>query len=193
MRSPIGGLKFFWATASCALVLSISLPSDALAVPIVDTTNVDFTGGSTSFSYDGGAFTLSDNGAGPFDPSPVSVQTSATAALTSFFGQPTVYFDPPRGPLTFDNSYVYSSFATPAVIPYSATPSFLGLEVTGADGTHYGYAEFSGTDLIASAFESVAGVGIVPVSHLAVPEPLSLSLLMSGLISLGVARRLRSA
>ena len=80
--------------------------------------------------------------------------------MTSLFGQPTAYFDPPRGPLTFDATYSYSSFTSPTAIPFSATPSFIGLEAMGADGTHFGYAEFSGTELLSYASETVPGVGI---------------------------------
>ncbi|HEY5313447.1 MAG TPA: hypothetical protein VIK18_13060 [Pirellulales bacterium] len=160
----------------------------ASASPIGSTTNVDFTGGSTSFSYDGGAFTLIDNGSSPFDGAPVSVMTSANAGVTSFFGQPSAFFDPVRDFVEFDSSYVYSSFTTATAIPFSATPSFIGLDVMGSDGTHFGYAEFAGTDLVSYAFESVPGVGIIPGSLAAVPEPVGMTLLASGILGLGVAR-----
>jgi hypothetical protein len=187
----------------CAVGLSRFLLCGAHAAVVGSAANVDYTGGSVSFGYAVSDFTLSDNGTSPFDGSPVSITTRGSAEATSigfpFYPQPTpnIYFDPVRGGgvLTFDGTSNYSPFQMATVIPFSATASFIGLEEVDAAGTHYGYGEFDGTDLVSYAFESMPGVGIqagAPITGpapSAIPEPGSIVLMSFGLVGLFTARR----
>ena len=99
------------------------------------------------------------------------------------------------GVLTFDGTSNYSPFPTATVIPFSATASFIGLEEMDADGTHYGYGEFDGTDLVSYAFDPTPGVGIQAGALItgpppsAVPEPASFVIMSWGLVGLFTARR----
>ncbi len=160
----------------------------------------DFTGGSALFGFQGRQFTFSDVSSGGFDSNPVAVMTAAGAAVTAlgapFYNppQPTTYFDPIRGSgtLLFDAGYQYSGFATPTRIPFSASPSFIGLALTLDDGIHYGFARFAGTYLVSYAFESTPGLGIDVASTIApVPEPETYALMLAGLGVLGFAARRR--
>lgn len=183
--SPLRRAFTTWTVA----VASLFAASAASASVVGSTTDVDFTGKSTTFSFLGQSFTLSDNGSG--FPSPVSASTSGTAKLaTDFFGI-SVFFDPPRGRLIFDNSYQYASYPSATVLKFSGTASFIGLALTAADGIHFGYAEFAGTLLNGYAFESVAGVGI-SAGAVPVPEPESVALLALGLTGLAISRKRRA-
>ena len=169
----------------------------AHATPVFTSVNTSFSGSSASFGYLGNQFTFTDVSSG-FDFSPVAVTTGAGAGVTAlgapFYNpaQPTTYFDPIRGSghLVFDASYLYTGF-TNVRIPFSATPSFIGLALALADGTHYGYARFAGTDLVSYAFESVAGLGIDAAGAFAapVPEPETIALMLAGLGALGLRAR----
>lgn len=168
------------------------------AAPVFTAADIDFSGGATSFGYLGSQFTFSDVSGGSFDFAPVAVTTGAGAGVTAlgapFYDppQPTTYFDPIRGSgsLVFDSGYSYSGF-TSTPIPFSITPSFIGLALALDDGTHYGYARFAGTQLVSYAFESIAGVGIDAAGAFAapVPEPETLALMIAGLGLLGLQAR----
>ncbi len=185
------------SAVACGAVAAALVASQSLASPALTVANVDFTHGATSFGYLGNQFTFTDVSSGSFDPNPVAVTTGTGAAVSSLalFGpvKPTTYFDPIRGSghLIFDSMGQYSGF-TNAPIPYSATPSFIGLALTLGDGTHYGYAEFAGTYLQTYAFETDPGIGIDAAGAVAaVPEPASMALMLAGLGAMGVTLRRR--
>lgn len=186
-----------------ALVLAVGgllASSVAQATTVLTRANVDFTGTSTSFGYLGSQFTFTDLSNGSFNFNPVGVTTAIGAAVTSlgapFYNppQPSSFFDPIRGSgvLVFDGSYQYSSFTSTA-IPYSASPGIIGLSLGLADGLHYGFAEFAGTDLVSYAFESTPGAGIDVGAALVtpVPEPETYALMLVGLGLLGAVSRRR--
>lgn len=166
--------------AACAPAFASVVGSDAV---------VDFTGGSFTFGYLGQSFTLSDNGSG--FPSPTSASTAGTAMYAKDFFGISVFFDPPRNTLVFDQTYLYDSYPSATILSFSGPPSIIGLALTAADGVHYGYAQFAGTVLQSYAFESVAGVGIAALAPITagVPEPESLALVGIGALGLLVAAR----
>lgn len=174
-----------------ALVSSLAFSASSYAAVVSDSTPVDFTGGSTSFSFNGASFTLSDNTGGGFSFSPVSIATQGNAAVNSLslFGPtvPTSYFDPVRGSgvLVFDSSYQYTSFPTATTIDYSAGATFIGLRVSQNNDFYYGYAQFQGTLLKSYGFESTANSGIQAGAISAVPEPESYAMLLAGLGVIG--------
>ncbi len=175
--------------AACAAVgASLLLAGTAQAAIVGSTTDVDFTGGSHAFTYLGQTFTLRDNGSG--FPSAISASTAGTAMLAKDFFGISVFFDPPRNYLFFDNTYQYASYPSATVLSFSSLPTLIGLSLSAADGTHYGYAEFSVTLFEGYAFESTPNVGILAGAAL-VPEPESIALLGLGLGALALSRRKR--
>lgn len=181
------------AVATIAAVAAL-YTGPAHAIVVGSDQDVNFTGSSVRFGYLGQFFTLFDTSMGPFDFSPVSISTAGTAQVNSIFGKPTSYFDPIRGFVIFDGSLQYTSFPNPTVIDFSAAPTFIGLRLTAMDGgVHYGYAEFDGTLLEAYAFESAAGIGILPGAPIVagIPEPSELALLSLGIVAAAALRRRR--
>ncbi len=173
---------------ACSLAAATLFSNGAGAAIVGSTTDIDFTGGSTTFGYLGQSFTLSDNGRG--FPSPVSASTAGTAMYAKDFFGISVFFDPPRNRLVFDDSYLYASYPSATVLSFSGTASFIGLALTAADGVHYGYAEFAGTLFEGYAFQTAPGVGIAAGAAL-VPEPETVALLGLGITALLFVRRNR--
>lgn len=204
LHSPALIIMSVYSPKLSALAFAITglfASSMAHASVVFTRANIDFTRTSTSFGYLGQQFTFTDLSTGSFDSNPVGVTTASGAAVTSlgapFYNppQPTSFFDPIRGSgtLVFDGSYQYSSFASTA-IPYSASPGIIGLRLGLADGLHYGFAEFAGTDLVSYGFQSTAGVGIDVGAALAVtpvPEPETYALMLAGLGLVGMISRRR--
>ena len=172
-----------------SLIAATLLSGGAHAAIIGSTTPFDFTGASRTFGYLGATFTLSDNGSNSF--SPVSASTSGTGRYATDFAGISVFFDPPRNDELFDAGLTYVGYPSATVLSFSAFPTFIALALTGADGIHYGYAEFDGTLLESYAFQTVAGVGIAPGAAL-VPEPETIALLGLGLAGMALSRRRRA-
>jgi len=193
------GLLHTLSLSALALCFADAMPASAAIIG--NSVNISFQGGSTSFSFAPNAsYTLFGTNGDLFNP--VDVSTTGTAAVKSF-GAP--FFDPPqptsefadRGTVVYGGGDLFVSYATPANIRFSLNDTFVGLAFTVADGTHYGFVRFNGTNLLSYAYETVAGQSIVAGSAFtgpinpptAVPEPASMALFGVGVAGLAMARR----
>ena len=184
----------FKSLSSVAIFALLCLPASAA---VVGGGNIDLSAGPFTFGPDpNNAFILSySTGGDPFNPSPVFIATTGTAAVSSVFGAPSVYFTDGRGgDVVFpDSAATFASYPTAANIAYSASDSFLGLAYSVNSNTYYGFAEFAGPDLEKYAFETVANM---PIDANAVaagtPEPSTWAMLLIGVAGLGLAASRRS-
>ncbi len=181
-------------------IAALSLASAALlaaapasAAVLVLASNVTLTAQPYSFSVTpADTFSLSYQPQGAFDPSPVLVSTTGTAAVTAFFGAPSVFFTNPPvtfGPATFPG---FASVPTPTRAPFSLTASDLGLRYSIGADNYYGYARFAGSSLISVAFESQANTPILAGAvAAAVPEPATWLMMIAGFGIVGGSLRAR--
>jgi hypothetical protein len=181
----IVGLLLTGAIALC--------PMPAFAATVVLASNIDFRSAPFTFGVTPtDRYTLSFNSREQFDPSPVLVSTTGTAAVTTFFGAPSVFsIDPPVtfGPNTFPG---FNTVPVATRAPFTLTASDLGLRYGSNGAFFYGYARFSGGLLDRVAFESVANTPILAGAVAsAVPEPGTWLTMMIGFGVIGGAVRRR--
>ncbi len=175
--------KLMFGVAAISIMFAVTPASAAV---IVLASNVNFAAAPFTFGVTSAdRFTLTYAPQGAFDPSPVLVTTTGTAATTSFGGflgiplAPSVFFTDSNvviGPGTFPG---FNSFPAPTRADYTITLSDLGLRYTVGMDQFYGYARFAKLNLIAVAFETMANTPIT--SGVGVPEPASLALFIAGL------------
>ena len=179
--------------ALAAFTFACAAPASA-AVTIL-ASNVNLADGPFTFGVTPqDRFTLSFNSREQFDPSPVLVSTAGTAAVTTVFGEPSVFFTRANvviGPSTFPG---FASVPIPTRASFSATESDLGLRYTVDANNFFGYARFAGANLITVAFESSANTAIVagsmPVMS-AIPEPATWAFMLVGFGAVGYSMRRR--
>ena len=187
--------KFLFVSAAAYSLLAAT-PASASVVILA--TNVDLSGGPYTFGVTPtDTFTLSYLPREQFDPSPVLVSTTGTAAVTSIFGTPSVFFTDPAvtfGPSTFPG---FSSIPDPTRAPFSLTASDLGLRYTVGTDNFFGYARFAGANLISVGFENSANTPILAGAAgtvSAVPEPATWMMMLLGFGAIGFSvRRRRNA
>jgi hypothetical protein len=166
-------------TCAAATLALIVAATPAAAGLIVLGSNIDLSSGPFTFGVTStDTFTLTYDPQGAFDPSPILVRTTGTAATTSFGGflgiplAPSVFFtDPPVeiGPSTFPG---FNSFPIDTRADFTATPSDLGLRYSIGPDDFFGYARFAGPDLISVAFESTPDASIIAgATPVPLPEP----------------------
>jgi hypothetical protein len=178
-----------------AVALSMWAASPAAAQVVILANDVDLSTGPFTFGVTAAdTFTLSYQPNGQFDPSPVLVSTTGTAAVTSFFGAPSVFFTDPAvtfGPNTFPG---FSSVPNPTRAPFSLTASDLGLRYTAGADSFFGFARFAGSNLSSVGFETRANTPIIAgaaASVGAVPEPSTWAMMLFGFGAVGFSMRRR--
>lgn len=174
----------------CTAALAVSFPASAAVVVLAS--NVDFAAAPFTFGVTSGdQFTFTYDSREFFDPSPVLVQTTGTAQVTTVFGAPSVNFtDPPStfGPDAFPG---FSSVPVPTRASFTLTPSDLGLRYAVGSDYYYGYARFAGSFIDSVAFETEANTPILAGALAAVPEPGTWAMMIVGFGIVGGALRRR--
>ncbi|MFI4966753.1 MAG: PEPxxWA-CTERM sorting domain-containing protein [Caulobacterales bacterium] len=175
-----------------ALTLGLGFGTAASAAVVTHIVGADVLGSPYTFNLGTAGFTFGVTGGSLFSDS--TVQTSGSGQILSL-GAP--FYDPPRPSSFFvdrgsesvgPGSGLFTSFATPADIPFSSTDSLVGFSFGDTDGTHYGYAEVAGANFTGYRFETTAGAS---VPFAAVPEPASWALMIGGFGMVGGLLRRR--
>jgi hypothetical protein len=177
-----------FGVAACSVLTANS----AAAAVVILASNVDLTSGPFTVGVTGtDSFTFSSEPQGQFDPSPILVNTTGTAAVTTFFGSPSVFFTDPAvtfGPDTFPG---FSSVPDPTRAPFSLTASDLGLRYTAGGQNFFGFARFDGSTLFSVGFETSPNTPILAGAQAvaAVPEPTTWAMMLLGIGFVGGTMR----
>jgi hypothetical protein len=178
---------------TAAIVASAAFATPASAAVVILATNVDLRSGPATVGVtQTDRFTFSFQPREQFDPSPVLVSTTGNAAVTAFFGAPSVSFtERPTvfGPSSFPG---FASIPNPTRAPFSLSPSDLGLRFTIGADDFFGFARFAGPTLFSVAFETDANTPIRAGSSAtvsAVPEPATWAMMLVGFGVVGYSMR----
>lgn len=130
------------ALAGGSALALISTP--ATAAPVLTTVNQDISSQPFQFCYLGSCFNVTGSGTGGFAEI-LGIQTTGSAAASSFFGSPSVSFTN-RGTVTYGPEFgAFSSFPTTEFARFSNGENFLGLRVTSGGQDYYGFLFTTGT------------------------------------------------
>ena len=185
-------MRFGLKLAGTGLLLSLAISAaPASAAPIITAVGTDVTAMPFSFSYLGSTFTFSNGGS---FPDFLAVSTAGSAAVRTVFGTPSTDFTN-RGTVVYDQNILggYGSFPTATTIPVSNGNNFLGLRVTSAGQSFYGFLYSTNTGINSYGFESAANTAIRATTDIsaAVPEPGSWALMIVGFGGIGFSMRRR--
>ena len=175
------------------LLLSVAFAAVPVsAAPVITAVGADLTASPFSFSYLGSTFTFS-NGVG--FPNLFSVSTNSAAAVRTVFGSPSTDFTD-RSIVTYNQNTLggYGSFSAPTIVAYTNGDNFLGLRVTSANQSYYGFAYTTNSVLNSFGFETAADTGIVATTAIpsAVPEAATWAMMLVGFGAVGFAMRRRN-
>ena len=181
------------SVAAAAVVAGLLAGRPAAAAVVSSTVNLPLSTTPISVTFDGlggFAFTGVSTGNGPG----AAVATTGNGGVTTVFGSVS---DFESGSSIDQNGelYTFAGYPKASTIPFSAADDFIGLSVPLADGTHYGYAEVAGSNLVGVGFETAAdttiltgAVGSSSAGISVVPEPTS-GLLLCGIVAAAAGKR----
>lgn len=159
------------------------------AAPMITAVGTDVSTSPFSFSYLGSTFTISK---GDGFGSLISVSTAGSAAVRTVFGSPSTDFTDRGVPLYDANTLGgYGSFPVTTPVGASNGANFLGLRVTSAGQSFYGFLYTTNANVNSYGFESLANTGITATTTVpaAVPEPATWALMILGFGAIGYAMR----
>ena len=179
-------------TAASCLAVAVGLVAlPAQAEVIITPVNQDISSKPFTFSFMGGTFTFDTSGG---FPNFLNVQTNSSAAVRTFFGQPSTDFTD-RGVPFYDENTLggFASFTDRTNVRFTNGENFLGLRVTSGGQDFFGFAFTTNTVFNSFGFETQPGVGILATREIpaAVPEPGAWALLILGFGAVGFALRRR--
>ena len=148
------------------------------------------------FCVSGNCFTFSAQGFTGFGEI-LGISTTGTAAVSSFFGQPTTSFVD-RGTVAFgpDQFGQFASFPSTTFARFSNGDNFLGLRVTAGGQDFFGFAFTTNQTLNGIGFETSPGTTITATTDFSaavapVPEPATWAMMLLGFAAVGVSLRTR--
>lgn len=176
-----------------SLLLGFALMSaPSSAAPMITAVGTDVTNTPFSFSYLGSTFTISK---GDGFGSLISVSTAGGAAVRTVFGSPSTDFTDRGVPLYDENTLGgYGSFPMSTPVGASNGNNFLGLRVTFAGQSFYGFLYSTNAQVNSYGFDSAANTGITATTDIpaAVPEPGTWAMMILGFGVIGYAMRRRT-
>lgn len=180
---------------ACALTaLSFSNPAPVNAAVVLTPVNQNIQNQPFEFCVSGNCFTFTAQAFTGFGEI-LGIRTTGTAAVSSFFGQPTTSFTN-RGTVAFgpDQFGAFSSFPTTTFARFSNGENFLGLRVTANGQDFFGFAFTTNQTLNGIGFETSPGTTITatrnfPAATAPVPEPATWAMMLLGFAAVGVSLR----
>jgi hypothetical protein len=146
------------------------------------------------FCVSGNCFTFSAQGFTGFGEI-LGIRTTGTAAVSSFFGQPTTSFVD-RGTVAFgpDQFGQFASFPSTTFARFSNGDNFLGLRVTAGGQDFFGFAFTTNQTLNGIGFETSPNTTITATTNFRtatapVPEPATWAMMLLGFAGIGAALR----
>lgn len=124
----------------------------------------------------------------------LGIRTTGTAAVSSFFGQPSTSFTN-RGTVQFgpDQFGAFASFPDTTFARFSNGENFLGLRVTSGGQDFFGFAFTTNQTLNGIGFETSPGTTITATRNFAavgaVPEPSTWAMMLLGFAAVGMSMR----
>lgn len=182
------------AVTGSLLATAAICSAPASAAVVLTPVNQNIQNQPFEFCVSGNCFTFTAQGFTGFGEI-LGISTTGTAAVSSFFGRPSVSFTN-RGTVAFgpDQFGSFSSFPTTTFARFSNGENFLGLRVTAGGQDFFGFAFTTNQTLNGIGFETSPGTTITatrqfPAATAPVPEPSTWAMMLLGFAAVGMSMR----